>query len=86
MPTFVCAARFAPGDEAGVVATLPDVAQAITQGDDEAAAIRQAEEASAPALAPYPRRHRPVAHAQAVKIATLRTLGRQRVIGAPQAA
>jgi antitoxin HicB len=65
MRTFVCAARFAPGDEAGVVAAFPDVAQAITRGDNEADAIRQAEEAPAPALATYPRRQRPVPHPQA---------------------
>jgi antitoxin HicB len=56
MRTFVYAARFEPGDEEGVVVTFPDVPEAITQGDNEADAIKQAQEALGLALLTYPRR------------------------------
>ena len=60
MRTFVYAARFEPGDEEGVVVTFPDVPEAITQGDNEADAIKQAQEALGLALLTYPRRDLPV--------------------------
>jgi antitoxin HicB len=56
MRTFVYAARFEPGDEGGIVVSFPDVPEAITQGDDEADAMRQAQEALGLALLTYPRR------------------------------
>jgi antitoxin HicB len=56
MRTFVYAARFEPGDEGGVVVSFPDVPEAITQGDGEADAIKQAQEALGLALLTYPRR------------------------------
>jgi antitoxin HicB len=58
--TFVYAARFEPGDEGGVVVTFPDVPEAITQGDSEAAAIKEAQEALGLALLTYPRRDLPI--------------------------
>ncbi|WP_321336491.1 type II toxin-antitoxin system HicB family antitoxin [Breoghania sp.] len=45
-----------PGDESGIVVTFPDVPEAITQGDDTADAIEQAEEALGLALTTYPER------------------------------
>jgi antitoxin HicB len=56
MRTFVYAARFEPGDEGGVVVTFPDVPEAITQGDNEGDATKQAREALGLALLTYPRR------------------------------
>jgi antitoxin HicB len=56
MRTFVYGARFEPGDEGGIVVSFPDVPEAITQGDDEADAARQAQEALGLALLTYPRR------------------------------
>jgi antitoxin HicB len=56
MRTFVYAARFEPGDEGGVVVSFPDVPEAITQGDSEADATKQAQEALGLALLTYPRR------------------------------
>ena len=63
--TFVYAARFEPGDESGLVVSFPDVPEAITQGDDEADAIKQAREALGLALLTYPRRRLPVPLAKA---------------------
>jgi antitoxin HicB len=60
MRTFVYAARFEPGDEGGIVVSFPDVPEAITQGDDEADALKQAQEALGLALLTYPRRGLPV--------------------------
>jgi antitoxin HicB len=65
MRTFVYAARFEPGDERGLVVTFPDVPEAITQGDSEADAMRQAQEALGLALLTYPRRGLAVPHAKA---------------------
>ena len=65
MRTFVYAARFEPGDEGGVVVTFPDVPEAITQGDSEADAMKQAQEALGLALLTYPRRDLPIPHAKA---------------------
>jgi antitoxin HicB len=65
MRTFVYAARFEPGDEGGVVVTFPDVPEAITQGDSEADAMKQAQEALGLALLTYPRRDMPIPHAKA---------------------
>jgi antitoxin HicB len=65
MRTFVYAARFEQGDESGVVVSFPDVPEAITQGEDEADAMRQAQEALGLALLTYPRRDLPVPRAKA---------------------
>jgi antitoxin HicB len=65
MRRFVYAARFEPGDEGGVVVTFPDVPEAITQGDNEADAIKQAQEALGLALLAYQRRSLPIPHAKA---------------------
>jgi antitoxin HicB len=65
MRTFVYAARFEPGDESGLVVSFPDVPEAITQGDSEADAMKQAQEALGLALLTYPRRGLPVPHAKA---------------------
>jgi antitoxin HicB len=65
MRTFVYAARFEPGDEGGVVVTFPDVPEAITQGDSESDAMKQAQEALGLALLTYPRRDLPVPVAKA---------------------
>ena len=65
MRTFVYAARFEPGDKGGIVVSFPDVPEAITQGDDEADAVMQAEEALGLALLTYPRRGLPVPVAKA---------------------
>jgi antitoxin HicB len=65
MRTFVYAARLEPGDEGGVVVTFPDVPEAITQGDSETNAIKQAQEALGLALLTYPRRDRPIPDAKA---------------------
>ena len=45
MRTFVYHARFEPGENHGIVVSFADVPEAITQGDDEADAYAQAEEA-----------------------------------------
>jgi antitoxin HicB len=60
MRAFVYAARFEPGDEGGTVVSFPDVPEAITQGDDEADALKQAQEALGLALLTSPRRGLPV--------------------------
>jgi antitoxin HicB len=65
MRTFVYAARFEPGDEGGVVVTFPDVPEAITQGNDEADAMKQAQEALGLALLTYPRRDLPIPQVKA---------------------
>ena len=65
MRTFVYAARFEPGDEGGLVVTFPDVPEAITQGDNEADAIKQAQEALGLALLTYPGRDLPIPDAKA---------------------
>jgi antitoxin HicB len=62
--TFVYAARFEPSDEGGIVASFPDVPEAITQGDDEADALKQAQKALGLALLTYPRRGLPVPDAK----------------------
>jgi antitoxin HicB len=62
---FIYAARFEPGDETGVVVSFPDVPEAITQGDSEADAIKQAQESLGLALLTYPRRGLPVPIAKA---------------------
>ena len=56
MRTFMYGAQFEPGDEGSVVVSFPDVPEAITQGDDEADATKQAQEALGLALLTYPRR------------------------------
>jgi antitoxin HicB len=56
MRTFVYGARFEPGDEGGIVVSFPDVPEAITQGEDEADAAKQAQESLGLALLTYPRR------------------------------
>jgi antitoxin HicB len=43
-------AKFAPAKEGGFVVTFPDIPEAITQGDDEAAAMRAARAALETAL------------------------------------
>jgi antitoxin HicB len=60
MRTFVYHARFEPGDDHGIVVSFPDVPEAITQGDDEADAYAQAEEALGLALLTYPARGLPL--------------------------
>jgi antitoxin HicB len=60
MRTFVYRARFEPGDRRGVVASFPDVPEAITEGRDEAEAFAQAEEALGLALLTYPARGLPL--------------------------
>ena len=57
MRTFVYAARFEPGDESGLVVSFPDVSEAITQGDGEADAMKQAQEALGLALLLVPSTH-----------------------------
>lgn len=46
-------ARFAAAEEGGFVVTFPDVPEAITEGDDEAAALQHAAEALETALSFY---------------------------------
>ncbi len=60
MKQFVYLAHFEPGDEHGIVVSFPDVPEAITQGDDEADAYAQAEEALGLALLTYPERGLPL--------------------------
>jgi antitoxin HicB len=64
MRTFIYAARFEPGDESGVVVSFTDVPEAITQGEDQADAMKQAQEALGLALLTYPRRGLPVPNAK----------------------
>jgi len=60
MRTFVYHARFEPGEDHGIVVSFADVPEAITQGDDEADAYAQAEEALGLALLTYPARGLPL--------------------------
>jgi antitoxin HicB len=60
MRPFVYFARFEPGDERGIVVSFPDVPEAVTQGDDQADAYAQAEEALGLALLTYPARGLPL--------------------------
>jgi antitoxin HicB len=60
MRTFVYHARFEPGEDRGIVVSFPDVPEAITQGDDDADAYAQAEEALGLALLTYPARGLPL--------------------------
>jgi antitoxin HicB len=74
MNQFKYFAQFEPGKKRGVVVvSFPDVPEAITQGDDEADAVAQAEEALGLALLTYPARDmplpRPKRHAGLVPIA-----------------
>jgi antitoxin HicB len=64
MRTFIYHAQFEPGEEHGVVVSFPDVPEAITQGDDEADAYAQAEEALGLALLTYPARGLPLPRAK----------------------
>jgi len=64
MRTLVYAALFESGDEGGIVVSFPDVPEAITQGDDEADATKQAQEALRLALLTYPRRGLPLPDAR----------------------
>ena len=43
-------AKFKPSPEGGFVVTFPDIPEAVTQGDDEAEAMRAAEDALEAAL------------------------------------
>src|SRR5215470_11101191 len=63
MRTFVYHARFEPGENHGIVVSFADVPEAITQGDDEADAYAQAEEALGLALLTYPARGLPLPRA-----------------------
>ena len=66
MKTFVYGAEFEPGEKRGIiVVSFPDVPEAITQGDDEADARAQAEEALGLALLSYPERGLPLPKARA---------------------
>ena len=65
MRTFVYHARFEPGEDHGIVVSFPDVPEAITEGDDEADAYAQAEEALGLALLTYPARGLPLPRAKA---------------------
>ena len=60
MRTFVYHARFEPGEDHGIVVSFADVPEAITQGDNEADAYEQAEEALGLALLTYPARGLPL--------------------------
>ena len=64
MRTFVYLARFEPGEKRGIVVSFPDVPEAITQGDDEADAYAQAEEALGLALLSYSARVLPLPRAK----------------------
>jgi antitoxin HicB len=64
MKTFVYFARFEPGEKRGIVVSFPDVPEAITQGDDEADAQAQAEEALGLALLTYPAHGLPLPRAK----------------------
>ena len=66
MRTFVYRARFEPGEKRGVVvASFPDVPEAITQGKGKADAMRQAQEALGLALLTYPARDLPLPNPKA---------------------
>ena len=65
MRTFVYHARFEPGEDHGIVVSFADVPEAITQGDDEADAYAQAEEALGLALLTYPARGLPLPRSKA---------------------
>jgi antitoxin HicB len=65
MKPFVYFAEFEPGDERGIVVSFPDVPEAITQGDNEADAFTQAEEALGLALLSYAERGLPLPKATA---------------------
>jgi len=80
MRTFVYGARFEPGEEGGIVVSFPDVPEAITQGEDETDAAKQAQEALGLALLTYPRRGRAVPDAKA------RARGLVRIAVAPEVA
>jgi antitoxin HicB len=67
MRQFVYFARFEPGEERGVVVSFPDVPEAITEGDNEADAYAQAEEALGLALLTYPARGLPLPEARISK-------------------
>jgi antitoxin HicB len=60
MKPFVYFACFEPGKKRGVVVSFPDVPEAITQGNDAADAVVQAEEALGLALLTYPARGLPL--------------------------
>jgi antitoxin HicB len=65
MRTFMYFALFEHGEDHGIVVSFPDVPEAITQGDDEADAYAQAEEALGLALLTYPARGLPLPRAKA---------------------
>lgn len=65
MRTFVFRAVFEPGDKRGIVVTFPDVAEAITQGNNVTDARAMAEEALGLALLSYPARGLPLPKARA---------------------
>jgi antitoxin HicB len=68
MQTFTYAAEFEPGDKREViVASFPDVPEAITEGDDQADARAQAEEALGLALLTHPERGLPLPKARTRK-------------------
>ena len=59
--TFTYRAMFEPGENDGVVVvTFPDVPEAITEGQGEAEALREAEDALGVALLSYPLRGLPL--------------------------
>ena len=61
MRTFTYRARLESGEREGVVvATFPDVPEAITQGEGEKDALREAEDALGTALLSYPLRGLPL--------------------------
>jgi antitoxin HicB len=61
MRTFVYRAQFEPGEKRGViVASFPDVPEAITEGKNETHAMTQAQEALGLALLTYPARNLPL--------------------------
>lgn len=64
MRTFVYFARFEPDEDHGVIVSFPDVPEAITEGDDEADANAQAEEALGLALLTDPARDLPLPRAR----------------------
>src|SRR4029077_3097031 len=66
MRTFVYRARFEPGEKRGVIlASFPDVPEAITEGRGEADATTQAQEALGLALLTYPARNIPLPETKA---------------------
>ena len=64
MRPFVFFAQFEPGDKRGIIASFPDVPEAITQGNDMADAFAQATEALGLALLTYPERGLPLPRAK----------------------